>query len=66
MMAYYHTKYKEETILVKHSIIGVSDDPKKDSFAVKHYEDIVFDIIESDIGPLKMVNEFTDGCSSQY
>lgn len=38
MMLYYHEQVNEWTLLVKHSIIGISDDKKHDSHGVKVFE----------------------------
>ena len=67
MMAYYNTEHNDETVLVKHAIIGLTDDQKKDSCTVKMFEKKAIQIIEKEKErKLQRLLEFTDGCASQY
>ena len=67
MMAYYKVQENDKNVQVKHAIIGVTDDPKKDAVGVKAFEDAAINIVQSGEGsPLKTIHEFTDGCASQY
>lgn len=63
MMCY----YQEDNTLVKHAIIGVTDDPKKDNAGVLKIGEAALEIIEKNKGKkLRNLNEFTDGCACQY
>ena len=67
MMAYYKEDFENETLLVKHGIIGVTDDHQKGACGVKDFEDAAVKIIEREKGAApKQLHEFTDGCASQY
>lgn len=68
MMAYYRKAVGNDTLLVKHAIIGILlSDTQKDNCGVKSFEDVAIKIIETVKGAaLKKVHEFTDGCVCQY
>ncbi len=67
MMAYYKQTTDDGSLLVKHAIIGVTDDSHKDAFGVKAFEDAAVELIQRDMGrPPTHLHEFTDGCASQY
>lgn len=67
MMAYYSTKVEGKEMKMKHSIIGVTDDSKKDACRVKVFEERAISIIQENKNEqLMQVNEFTDGCAAQY
>ena len=72
MMTYYY-KYMHDVpeigaskrMLVKHAIIGVTDDDKKDANGVKSFEDEAIKMIKKDVD-LKTLHEWDDGCAAQY
>ena len=67
MMAYYKERMENEELLVKHAIIGITDDHQKGALGVKMFEKEAITIIEREKGKnLRTVHEFTDGCASQY
>ena len=67
MMAYYLKVVGNDTLPVKHAIIGITNDTQKDNCGVKAFEDGAIKIIEREKGTtLTKVNEFTDGCACQY
>ena len=67
MMAYYKERMENEELLVKHAIIGITDDHKKGALGVKMFEKEAITIIEREKGKnLRTVHKFTDGCASQY
>lgn len=59
MMAY----YKAGGDLVKHAIIGITDEEKKDAAAVKAFEDAALQILAEET-IVEKIHE--DGCASQY
>ena len=66
-MAYYKERMENEELLVKHAIIGITDDYQKGALGVKMFEKEAIIIIEREKGKsLRTVHEFTDGCASQY
>lgn len=59
--------YKEEDMLVKHSIVGITDDIHKDFAGVKCFEEDALTKIETQTGKsISCIHEFTDGCANQY
>lgn len=67
MMAYYKERVENEELLVKHAIIGITDDHQKGALGVKMFEKEAITIIEREKGKnLRPVHDFTDGCASQY
>jgi hypothetical protein len=70
MMIYY--KIKEEggenkETLVKHAIVGISEDNKYDADAVLEFEKQALYIVSKDIGiQIKEIHQWTDGCAAQY
>ena len=66
MMLYYKTQGKDEQqVLVKHAVIGITDDDIKDAAGVRHFENEAIKIVQKQIN-LKKLHEWTDGCPSQY
>jgi hypothetical protein len=69
MMIYYKIKEEEENkeTLVKHAIVGISEDNKHDADAVLEFEKQALDIVSKDIGiQIKEIHQWTDGCAAQY
>ena len=67
MMACYLKVVENDTLPVKHAIIGITDDTQKDNYGVKAFDDEAIKIKEKENGPaLTKVNEFTGGCTCQY
>ena len=62
--------YIENGLLVKHAIVGVSNDGKHDSYLVQAFEDMAFEILRDQPAfkenPISAVHEWTDGCAAQY
>ena len=66
VMVYYWSKVDEERVLVKHSIICISNDTKHDADAVHVFEARVHDVLQrANIIP-RQIHQFTDGCAAQY
>jgi hypothetical protein len=57
---------EEECLLVKHSVVVISDDIKHDAFAVKAYEKHVMEILNGQIVNIEQVIKFSDGAACQY
>lgn len=69
MMIYYKIKEEEENkeTLVKHAIVGISEDNKHDADAVLEFEKQALDIVSKDIHiQIKEIHQWTDGCAAQY
>lgn len=64
-MNYYRKKIDDKEILVKHTIIGISNDFKHDSNLVRVFEDKAMGIIMKKID-VESVKQWTDGCAAQY
>lgn len=52
--------------LMKHAIIGISNDPCHDAAGVKVFEQTAISLIKRDGYDITRVYQFSDGCSSQY
>ena len=64
---YYKERMENEELLVKHAIIGITDDHQKGALGVKMFEKEAITNIEREKGKnLRTVHKFTDGCASQY
>ena len=58
---------KLEQTLVKHAIVGISEDNKHDADAVLEFEKQTLDIVSKDIHiQIKDIHQWTDGCAAQY
>lgn len=68
MMIYYKIKEEEnKETLVKHAIVGISEDNKHDADAVLEFEKQALDIVSKDIHiQIKEIHQWTDGCAAQY
>lgn len=70
MMIYYKIKEEEgenKETLVKHAIVGISEDNKHDADAVLEFEKQALDIVSKDIRiQIKEIHQWTDGCAAQY
>ena len=70
MMIYYKIKEEEgenKETLVKHAIVGISEDNKHDADAVLEFEKQALDIVSKDICiQIKEIHQWTDGCAAQY
>ncbi len=65
-MGYYKQMVRDEMLTVKHSMVGLTNDSKKDANSVKAFEDKAIETMQNgNLKPLIRVNEFTDGCASQ-
>ena len=51
--------------LVKHAVIGISNDTKHDSFSVYQFEKEAMKILEKET-EVKEIIKFSDGCAAQY
>lgn len=66
-MCYYREKVKNENeMLVEHSIIAISNDPKHDAFAVKVYEKKALELLNNEMGQIDHIFKFSDGAACQY
>ena len=61
MMCY----YLKDNALVKHAIIGVSDDTRHDWCMVKQFEEQATEIVGRQI-LISKIYQWTDGCAAQY
>jgi hypothetical protein len=64
MMIYYKIKEEEENkeTLVKHAIVGISEDNKHDADAVLEFEKQALDFVSKDIHiQIKEIHQWTDG-----
>ena len=66
IMIYYKCSIEGSSVLVKHSIIGISDDPKHDSDAVKCFEETALKVLQDQGHKFQMIRQFTDGCAAQF
>ena len=70
MMIYYKIKEEEEEnkeTLVKHAIVGISEDNKHDADAVLEFEKQALYIVSKYICiQIKEIHQWTDGCAAQY
>jgi DNA-binding GntR family transcriptional regulator len=67
MMIYYKIKEENKETLVKHAIVGISEDNKHDADAVLEFEKQALDIVSKDICiQIKEIHQWTDGCAAQY
>lgn len=64
MMLYNKTTVQAKTLIAKHSIIVITDDPTKDAAGVKESEDKAIQIARTKID-LQQLYEWTDDCASQ-
>ncbi len=62
------TYYLEDDHLVKHALIGISEDTRHDAHLTKKFETGVLDILmkQPGLADLQSIIEWTDGCSAQY
>lgn len=56
----------QNRILVKHSITGISNSKKHDSFAVKVFEEKAVALLEKSGKTFSAIHQWTDGCAAQY
>ena len=66
VMTYYWKMDRAERVLVKHSIIFISNDTKHDSDAVHVFENRVMQVLEEANVAVHKIHQFTDGCAAQY
>lgn len=67
IMAYYKKTLDDKEITVKHAILGVTDNDKKDASGVKMFEKKAVHILKENMdAPIDKIIEFTDGCAAQY
>ena len=62
MMAYYHSGNQ----LIKHTMVGVTDDYKKDAHLVEEFLKAALRIIHDVVPELEELHIWSDGCSAQY
>lgn len=62
MMAYYHRGNQ----LIKHTMVGVTDDYKKDAHLVEEFLKAALRILEEEVPELEELHIWSDGCSAQY
>ena len=66
MMHYYKKNNKDgEEVLVKHAVIGISNDLKHDGQAVSVFEKKSYEMISKETQVDKII-QWTDGCAAQY
>lgn len=65
-MVYYRNTIDNRSFLVKHSIIGVSNDLKHDSHLVNIFENKILNRVKEHLPGLNDIVQFTDGCAAQY
>lgn len=62
MMAY----YVKDNHLIKHVIISVTDDYRKDTHGVEAFLKILVDKVQKEVPSLRELHIWMDGCSAQY
>ena len=63
MMYYYKDKNNK---VVKHAIIGISNDVKHDATLAKQFQTAAIDIIQENGVKITSIHEWTDGCAAQF
>jgi hypothetical protein len=66
MMCYYKDTVEDKDILVKHAIIGISEETKHDADLAIAFENKALETLESRGVNIEEVHEWTDGCAAQY
>ena len=66
VMVYYHKVIDDKKVLVKHSVIGISDDTKHDADGVHAFEARVLEVLAGAGLNFMRIHQFTDGCAAQY
>ena len=58
--------YRRDGILLKHALIGISDETRHDSFVVRMFENAAFEVLCKKVPNIKRVHQWSDGCGVQY